>query len=301
MTGSDIEVIARSKIFEGVDQGDIPEVLDKLQATVKSFRKGEVVRHIHEDIDFFGVVIEGTIQTSIPEGDRLQIIMKFGPGSVFAEAVAISVGRAAVQITALTNARILMIKTERFLSMASDPVVSRLVVNLLRDMSGKLMMLNTKIRILGKSRLRGKVSAYLMSLDPGEQGNVVLPLNRSEMASYLGVDRTSLARELRKMQEDGLLAIDGRKVRIVRRETIENAAEGIYDMFDSARTMRQTVQDDPMFGEFLVSKGFPFSVDNPITEVVTFDDVCTVQGLDKESFLEEYAAWKRARSSGKGE
>lgn len=69
-------------------------------------------------------------------------------------------------------------------------------------------------------------------------------------------------------------------------------AEGIV----TSETMRTIVGKEPMFEAFLQSKGFPFSADNPITEIVTFDDVAEMQQLDKEAFLGEYAAWKAARA-----
>ena len=67
-------------------------------------------------------------------------------------------------------------------------------------------------------------------------------------------------------------------------------------MIDSTKTMRETVEADPMFGEFLVSKGFPFSLENPIVDLVTFDDVVTLRQLDKDAFLSEYEAYKAERA-----
>ena len=69
-------------------------------------------------------------------------------------------------------------------------------------------------------------------------------------------------------------------------------------MIDATKTMTQTVLDEPLFGEFLVSKGFPFSLDNPIADLVTFADVVQVRQLDERAFLAEY---ERYRVRAKGE
>lgn len=61
---------------------------------------------------------------------------------------------------------------------------------------------------------------------------------------------------------------------------------------DSTKTMRQLCSDEPMLESFLVLKGFPFSLDNPIVDLVTFDDVCQVRELDKEAFLAEFDGYK---------
>ena len=63
---------------------------------------------------------------------------------------------------------------------------------------------------------------------------------------------------------------------------------------DTTKTMRELCVDEPKLEPFLQSKGFPFTIDNPITELVTFDDVVQFRGLDKESFLEEFEAYKIA-------
>ena len=63
-------------------------------------------------------------------------------------------------------------------------------------------------------------------------------------------------------------------------------------MMNSTKTMREIVEADPLFAEFLVSKGFPFTLENPIVDLVTFDDVATLRQLDKDAFLGEYAAYK---------
>lgn len=63
---------------------------------------------------------------------------------------------------------------------------------------------------------------------------------------------------------------------------------------DTTQTMRQIVETEPRFAEFLQHKGFPFTVENPITEIVTFDDVAEMQKLDKGAFIAEYMEWKEA-------
>ena len=56
---------------------------------------------------------------------------------------------------------------------------------------------------------------------------------------------------------------------------------------DTTKTMRQLCADEPK-----QSKGFPFSLDNPIVDLVTFEDVCQVRSLDRDEFLGEFEAYK---------
>lgn len=63
---------------------------------------------------------------------------------------------------------------------------------------------------------------------------------------------------------------------------------------DTTKTMRELCADEPKLESFLQSKDFPFTIDNPITELVTFDDVVQFRGLDKRAFLAEFEAYKTA-------
>ena len=74
------------------------------------------------------------------------------------------------------------------------------------------------------------------------------------------------------------------------------AADGAAVDIVTSETMRVIVGKEPLFEAFLQHKGFPFSVENPITEIVTFDDVAELQRLDKEAFIDEYVAWKASRA-----
>ena len=68
-------------------------------------------------------------------------------------------------------------------------------------------------------------------------------------------------------------------------------------MIDTTKTMNQIATEEPAFGEFLRAKGFPFSVSNLITKLVTFDDVVKLKKLDREAFLAEYEAWADAQGN----
>lgn len=67
---------------------------------------------------------------------------------------------------------------------------------------------------------------------------------------------------------------------------------------DTTKTMRQICADEPLFESFLVLKGFPFSLSNPIVDLVTFEDVVVVQSLDKDAFLAEFEQYKASAPAG---
>lgn len=65
---------------------------------------------------------------------------------------------------------------------------------------------------------------------------------------------------------------------------------------DASKTMRELCADEPLLERFLVERGLPFSLENPIVDLVTFEDVANVQRLDRDALLAEFESYKAARS-----
>jgi len=110
------------------------------------------------------------------------------------------------------------------LDVSSAPV-RRLYENLLRSFAGKCIDLYNRVKIYGKKRIRSRIRLYLMTLEERD-GEVELPMNRTALAAYLGVDRTALARELGRMQQEGLVAVHKRRVRLLNRDFFQGTVHG---------------------------------------------------------------------------
>lgn len=63
-------------------------------------------------------------------------------------------------------------------------------------------------------------------------------------------------------------------------------------LISEQKSMHEIVSAEPSLGKFLVSKGLPFSLSNPITECVTFDNAMALHDFDKDAFLREYRQYK---------
>ncbi|MDO4288648.1 MAG: hypothetical protein Q4C55_05615 [Eubacterium sp.] len=66
-------------------------------------------------------------------------------------------------------------------------------------------------------------------------------------------------------------------------------------MIDTSKKLRSLIKEQPSFGEFLIEKGFPINLNNPVMRVVSFDDVARRKNLDKEAFIKEYEVWVKKR------
>lgn len=211
--------LADVDIFRGVPADKCGEVIRALDGMQRTFRKDEVIRRVGDELTWFGIVRSGEVQAGVTHGEHGQIVERFGPGQVFGEAIALTSGRCTVGIRAAVDTEVVVVQVAPLFAghreSAAAPYVTHLLANILRDMAEKLVTLNFKLRIMREPRLRNRIGLYLGSICPGRGAEATIPFSRTQLASYLGVDRSAMSRELGRMQDEGLIALDGRKVTIL--------------------------------------------------------------------------------------
>ncbi len=69
--------------------------------------------------------------------------------------------------------------------------------------------------MLTQKTLRENIMDYLKQQSIIQcSSEIVLPFSKKELADYLGVQRPSLFRELKKLKEEGVVEIDNRTIRL---------------------------------------------------------------------------------------
>lgn len=87
---------------------------------------------------------------------------------------------------------------------------------LIQILASQNVFSNLKLRIANQRVLRDRVLVYLHSLAPDANGFISVPFTRTALAGFLGVNRSALSRGLGRMQDDGLIAVDGEKMKLLR-------------------------------------------------------------------------------------
>ena len=63
--------------------------------------------------------------------------------------------------------------------------------------------------------------AKMILFSIGDKSSMSVSMSRQEMADFLNAARPSLSRELMRMQNDGLITVEGRKITIKDRNALE--------------------------------------------------------------------------------
>lgn len=75
---------------------------------------------------------------------------------------------------------------------------------------------NTRIEVLSKRTIREKILTYLSILSSKDfSKSVTIPFSFTNLADYLSVDRSAMMRELKNLIDEGFIAKNGNKIKLL--------------------------------------------------------------------------------------
>ena len=205
-----IDTLIQTKIFAGIDRGDIPGLLKCINAREKDYGDGEMIIQEGSIVRDFAIVLSGSGRAIRDDAEgRPVIITLLEPKSEIGIMIAASSAQVSpVSVQSLSGMAVLTIPYDRVLARCHKACAShdRLLANYMSAVAEKGLMLHERLGCLLKPTLRQKIVSYL-SLLSREQGSsyLVSPLDRAAMAEYLNTDRSALSRELSRMKQEGLI------------------------------------------------------------------------------------------------
>lgn len=196
--------------------------LDRLDRVVKNRRPMNMGDHLYRSGQALGALFvarEGAFKTTIIDEQGLSQVIGFHlPGELIG-LDALGSGAHACDASALTQANVCEIPLSQLESVAAQ--VPGLQHQLLRIIGQSINRDHSHLEMLGvKSAtdrmalfLHGLTERYRMLGRPSDM--LVLPMSRQDIGSYLGLVIETVSRTLNKMQEDGIISVHGRQVKIL--------------------------------------------------------------------------------------
>lgn len=205
--------IKKSKIFENLPPEETNEVIRKLSAGKRKFKKGEYILRNGDEARLFGIVLSGEVMIeSVDYWGNSIVTAAVTEGGIFAEAYALASGVMGTDVTARTDSEIMFFSAEKLFLTA---VPEKFMKNLLRAVAAKNVRINEKLSHMSKRTIRAKLISYFSAESrKAKSDEFYLPFNRRRLADYLAVDRSALSAEMSRMKKDGLIDYDRSKVRL---------------------------------------------------------------------------------------
>lgn len=200
--------LEKCPLFKGIKAEDISKMLVCLDARVKRYDKNQFIFTEGDTPEYVGIVLSGEVRI-IKEDyyGRVSLVANIPSGGLFAEAFACAgIGALPVSAEASSESETMLIDVKRIIGSCSNACVfhASLINNLLRVVAEKNILLNRKIEFTSKRTTKDKLMSYLLAEAKEAQGSTFsIPLDRKQLADYLGVERSAMSAELGKLKRDG--------------------------------------------------------------------------------------------------
>jgi CRP-like cAMP-binding protein len=223
-------VIKSCALFRAIGETDFGHLMQCLGAQVKSFQSEEYIFFAGDEINMVGIVLTGIVEIMKENiAGNKHIVAFLGPADMFAEGIVCTVKRVSpVTVRVKEEAKVLFIPYERILKACGNACNFHisLVHNMMIVLGEKNVNLNRKLELLTLKGMREKIASFLLN-ESNERGSNMfqIMLNRTELADYLNVSRTSMCRELTRMKDEGMIDFYGQSFKIIDKQSLSGSLE----------------------------------------------------------------------------
>ena len=209
-----LDEIRRIPLLLEMDTAVLDRCIAQNQLFVKHYAKGATVHHQHEACSVLDVVLSGKLVAySLSENGSAITMFEFQKNSIIGANLLFGENaNYPLNIYGVTSCDMLHISRDAVMEFLHD---DHFVMRYIKSLSLNSQGMNRKITMLTQKTLRENLMDYFkqQSMIQGSS-KVVLPFSKKELADYMGVQRPSLFRELKKMKDEGVIEIDNRTIKL---------------------------------------------------------------------------------------
>ena len=189
---------------------------------IKRYRKNEMIHHEGDSPTHIMMVISGTVRLSKEGvGQRVQIIRLLKPFDMFGYRSAIAGDIHSTCASTLEPTVVYRVRREAFLTLVQQN--NEFCFAVLMAMSKDLAISETQTVNLTQKHIRGRLAETILTLRKtyglDEDGvTIAMYMSREDLANMSNMTTSNAIRTLSQFAGEGLIALDGRKIKILDEE-----------------------------------------------------------------------------------
>jgi CRP/FNR family transcriptional regulator len=212
----------------GMEGRDI-ERLDGMMFSRRRIQSGQSLYRAGDRFQFIYAVRSGTFKTSLDLADGREQVSGFYLGGELMGLDGVAHGTHASSATALEDAEICAIPYTHLTELAAANAGMQHVVS--RLMSREIVREHSLMLLLGSMNAEERLAAFLLNLSQRLKARGYSPtefhlrMSRAEIGSYLGMKLETVSRTFSAFQQQGLLEVDKRHIRIADMQALSRALD----------------------------------------------------------------------------
>ena len=211
----EIEQLKRIAMLSDADPEVLRQYLADNHIYSREYAKGATVHRQHDRCVALDMVMSGELVAySLAENGSAVTLFEFKEGGIIgANLLFADSGTYPLNIYTVTPCTLLHMSKEAVEALLHGHDIT---MQYIKSLSLNAQGMNRKITMLAQKTLRDNLLDYYRH-QAIIQGTSCfrLPISKKELADYMGVQRPSLFRELKKMKSDGLIEISNRFIRLL--------------------------------------------------------------------------------------
>lgn len=208
-----IKPLKNINLFKCFSENELKKIFSSNNYAIKNYNKNSIIYMQNEKCKTLDVILNGiiSIQKIDSDGNMLSI-NDFAGGDIIGENLLFSVKNTyPMTILAKSDVEILHINRDLILILCQDN--KSFLLGFLQSLSSKALILSDKIMSLSMKTLRQCIIDFLLFENYAQQSTVIkLNMTKKDLAEKIGVQRSSLSRELNKMRKDGLIDFNNKYI-----------------------------------------------------------------------------------------
>ena len=220
--------VKNMKLLKEIPANELDDMIKNGVFLYAEYEINKIIHFENEGCDYLELIIEGKARVEhLNENGETLAIMDFTKGDVLGGNLIFSKeARYPMLITAKERTKMLLVDKKNLLKLLMD--YPDFLLSYLEYMSDHSGILAYTIKKNINSTIREKVMQYLMAQSRlNDSDTIKLVFTKKDFAERLGVQRTSLSRELSKMKKDGLIDYDKETITILDKDTWQYKIDNI--------------------------------------------------------------------------
>ena len=196
--------------FNHIKTEDLGKLLGCLSAQVRALDADEFIMNNRESKPLVGVVLTGQVaMISEDMFGKRSILTLLPPDNVFGETWSLlRLRNRTISFRAAEKSTVLLLDYGHIFHECNllCRYHHRMVENMVEIIAGANLELIEKLEVSTRLTIREKLLTYLVrEAQRSRSTTFTIPMSQTELADYIGADRTAMLRELTNMKKDGLI------------------------------------------------------------------------------------------------
>lgn len=204
-----------AKLFDDITLNNQRKLLKLLTAHIFTYKEDKIILSTLKHEKIIGIILKGEIQINYNNYNGEKITVNTLKENDHFGTMFLPLDSDDYEIVTLKDTSIAIIDYQNIFnnSFYNHVYYNQFINNLVNVMTEELNQKNERIELLSKKTIRNKLLEYFnIKTENRIRKNIYLPTTFIELAAYLGVDRSAMHRELKNLQDEGLIEIKNKKI-----------------------------------------------------------------------------------------